>query len=319
MSNRPPHRQEGISRHFNKLSRLTSRLVIGCVFSLGPSSLHATNCSPDSIVVSSQSAIDNFQTWYGPCDTVVGRLKISRGPISLPPEDITNVNGLAGLVSIGELEVYWLNFLTDLDGLSGLETINGDLIVDRVKELTNIDGLSNVSQVAGSIYIGSNPKLTRIEGLSGLAGLASGFLSVYANPQLISLKGLEGFTATTLALNIRMNDSLIDLHGLENITHVGGDLRIRTHANLKSLRGLSNIRSVVGNVTLEENPLLSTCNALFHLLDDVDDELPGPGPGGEGIPDLGQALVITGNAEGCNSRSEVLQSGPPPFFYDGFE
>ena len=52
------------------------------------------------------------------------------------------------------------------------------------------------------------------------------------------------------------------------------------------------------------------CYALAPLLDDVDDALPGPGPGAAGIPDVGGAVTISNNLPGCNSIAQILSPRP---------
>ena len=57
----------------------------------------AQDCAPDDILLGSQSAVDNFQANHGPCDVVAGNLTISG------------------------------NDIQDLDALTGIDVIEGDL------------------------------------------------------------------------------------------------------------------------------------------------------------------------------------------------
>ena len=65
---------------------------------------------------------------------------------------ITQVNGLSNLVTIkGDLKLY-SSQLSDISGLSNLTTIEGDLRVGDGSEgtaLTNLDALSNVTTLGG--------------------------------------------------------------------------------------------------------------------------------------------------------------------------
>lgn len=45
-----------------------------------------------------------------------------------------------------------------MDGLSGLQRVDGDLRIDGNPELTGIDGLMALERVTGDLYIRENPK-----------------------------------------------------------------------------------------------------------------------------------------------------------------
>jgi hypothetical protein len=74
-------------------------------------------CLPDGILFSSQAAIDNFQTNYPDCTEI-------QGNVAIDGEDITNLNGLNGIISIGgQLRIENNPLLIDLTGLENLTSI----------------------------------------------------------------------------------------------------------------------------------------------------------------------------------------------------
>mgnify|MGYP000173614111 CR=1 FL=1 len=80
---------------------------------------------------------------------------------------LADLDGLENLRSAGGLEVSFNSMLVDIDGLSGLQRVEGDLRIDGNPELTGVDGLSALEHVTGDLYIRENPKvpLSQIDAL----------------------------------------------------------------------------------------------------------------------------------------------------------
>ena len=106
-------------------------------------------------------------------------------------------------------------------------------------------------------------------------------------------------------LVIAGNVSLNSLDGLSNITSVDGDLRIVGTA-LQNLDGLSNLTALGKDVKISDNAGLANCVGISALLDDVDNDDPGPGPGSAGIPDVAGSVYFENNRDGCNTLAEIL-------------
>jgi len=84
---------------------------------------------PDGIEFYSQEQIDNFQTNHPSCTEIEGYVVISG-------DNITNLNGLSVLTSIGGyLSIEANDALTSLSGLDNVTTIGGDLSVQRCNQL----------------------------------------------------------------------------------------------------------------------------------------------------------------------------------------
>ncbi|RLD59692.1 MAG: hypothetical protein DRJ05_06040, partial [Bacteroidetes bacterium] len=87
-------------------------------------------CLPDGIEFTTQAQIDNFQTNYPNCTEI-------EGDVTIAGDDITNLNGLSVLTSIG-----------------GALTINGDMGVTN-SNLTSLTGLDNLTSIGGDLKIGT--------------------------------------------------------------------------------------------------------------------------------------------------------------------
>lgn len=333
--------------------------LLTTVLALSPFPALAVNCTPDSITLSSQSEVDDFQADHGPCDQVVGTLTITG-------TSITNLDGLAGLHALGWTEITNTSQLTDISGLSTVFSFNGPFLVENNSLLADLNGLSGMTAIAGgalfirnnlslsdlsglsnltsigaSLAIDNNDMLVNLDALSSLTSVASNISVVY-NDGLTSVTGLSGITGFTASLTIRdnpllssldglggstelnglvidNNDSLTDLDALSGLTSIGNgysSLFIDDNDSLLHLDGLADLVSLDADVEITDNPSLGSCKGLVFLLDQIDDALPGPGPGTAGIPDVNGDVILLANQDSCNSVAAILAQ---LIFRDGFE
>lgn len=370
----------GLSGQADRSCGFKARLSGAIILAILSSPLSAANCTPDSITLSSQSEVDNFQANHGPCDTIVKMLSISGADISdLSPlsgitkgeinsdimiqnnPSLSNLDGLSGLTSFHILWIFDNPALTSISGLSNLGSDSGALLIEGNTSLTNLTGLEGVTSLYGALILGGNQNLsdlsalsnltsvgaslaimnsgslttlddlsalehvgsyigindnnalTSISGLSGVSGF-SGWLSITGNPVLGSLEGLSGITSLE-GLRIRSNPYITNVDNLSGVTAVGSvysTLEIDNNALLENLDGLAALVSLDADLEVIDNPKLSRCAGLAALLDEVDDALPGPGPGVAGIPDINGDVLLSGNLGGCNSVEEILETTPSP-------
>lgn len=102
-------------------------------------SAHAQGCLPVGITFTTQAQIDNFQTNYPGCTKIEGNVTVSGKYIS-------NLNGLSVLTSVGgDLRISENPILISLSALEGLTSIGGDLYIWKTDALTNLTGLDNLT------------------------------------------------------------------------------------------------------------------------------------------------------------------------------
>jgi hypothetical protein len=228
-------------------------LCLGLVLSLTGFS---QSCLPDGITFTTQAQIDSFQVNYPNCTEIEGDVIISGN-------DITNLNGLLVLSSIGGcLVIEWTSSLTSLYGLNNLTSIGGTLIIDKNTALINMVGLNNLVSVGG-IIIKSNQNLNSLIGLENVTTVGED-LYISDNP-ITNLEALENLSFIGGDLTIQDNSSLISLTGLDNLTEIGGDLNIDENESLTSLASLSSINSIGGDLLILRNYELSSLTALNSL------------------------------------------------------
>lgn len=207
----------------------------------------------------SQEEMNNFQTNYPGCTELNGDVIISG-------EDITNLDGLIGLSSIGgSFNIRNNGMLTDISGLVNLLTLGGSLSIDNNVLLATLTGLENLDTVQGSLSVRNNNSLTSLTGLANLKALSGG-LSIYNNIVLTSLSGLENLSHLGGSLSIDNNDQLTNLMGLNGLTSIGSGLQINNNDNLLNFTGLEGLTFIPGSVQIAGNSILSSFAGLNNVI-----------------------------------------------------
>jgi len=238
-------------------------LLIACLLNI--TTTFSQTCLPEGISLVRQSQIDSFNIVYPDCTEIMGDLTLK----SDNPSDIVNVEALTNLTTInGNLEINDNAVLETLTGLENISRINGNLVVFNNAQLRNILGLNSIKIVGGSLSITNNGKLTTLDGLDNL-------LTIGGN------------------LSIRNNDFLIRITSLENLIAINGDLTVWGNSILRTINGLNNIdHSTINSLELRENSELAECatNSICNYLEN------------------GGSNAIGNNAYGCSVFETVLSA-----------
>ena len=188
------------------------------------------------------------------------------------------------------IEDNFSNSITNLNGLSNLFSVGGDLRIQNNNSLTSLEGLDQIETVGGFISFYNNPLLSSLSEIKSITSLGGG-ISVRVNDKLTSLEGLENINSANFLI-VEHNPLLISLEPL-NITFVNGALRITDNINLKSLGGLDKIDKVDGVLDIRSNPQLNMCDQICPLLD------PGVVTG---------TITILGNLGACATKDNLMAS-----------
>ena len=263
------------------------------------------SCLPEGITFTTQEEIDNFQINYPGCTEIEGWVEIGHWEGS----DITNLNGLSGLTSIGSYLMIGYGGpgggpvlsnpnLTNIDGLENLSFVGGHLIIASNHLLSNLSPLNNLIHVDG-LAVEHNNAITTLPDLGNLTAL-SGSLCVRNNPNLDNLSGLENviFIAGNVGIG---NNALTDLSGLSNLISIGESLEIDSTSFLSSLSGIENLTSVGSNLVISDNQSLNNLSG-FESLTSVGDDLRilnnqslNNLSGLESLTSVGEDLIISNN------------------------
>ena len=165
--------------------------------------LAAQSCLPNGITFNTQAQINSFNANYPGCTSIEGPVTIA----PQPSDNITNLNGLTGLVSIGFLGVLGSTQLQDLAGLEGV-AVNGPIYIENNLGLKNLNGLQGSSTIH-HLYIVTNPALTSLTGLENVTTIFDG-IRIFNNPLLADLNGLSNLKTLRHDFFIYGNQSLSD-------------------------------------------------------------------------------------------------------------
>ena len=242
---------------------------------------------------------------------------------------LQNVDGLAGLTSVGgNLRIFDNPALSECTlGLEDLLTdggVGGDTYIRN-----NAPGCNSVCEALGvpgeecsgppQICEGNRLILEQREidnfNCSVLTGNLQLGLKTQNGTGFNNLDGLRVLTEIGGGLTFELVGGLTDFSGLENLVSIGGTLQLFitsfqslegldalttigsvyiTNASLlTNLDGLSSVTSIESFVQLINNSRLGSCSSLADLIRNGD---------------IGGEILLSGNAPGCNSIEEILNS-----------
>ena len=137
----------------------------------------SVSCLPEGFIFSDQLQIDDFSSSNLYCNHILGDIQISG-------DGITNLDGLLGLTSIsGDLIITGNNLLESLSGLINISSVGGDLIVSNNPMLETSTGLENLESIQGDLTIQDNDILTNIGGFNNNC-IITGDLTISGNTSL---------------------------------------------------------------------------------------------------------------------------------------
>jgi hypothetical protein len=208
-----------------------------------------------------QAEIDNYQTNFPGCSQI-------KGNVTIIGDDIT-----------------------DLSGLNGVTSIDGNLYIAGNPDLTSLSGLESLISIGESLFIEENPALTNLSGLDMLTSIGLS-LMIYNNNTLSSLTGLESLSSIGQGLSIFSNNALLNIEGLGSLISLKGNLFIVQNQVLNSLTGLDNINAdSISTLNIAGNNSLSVCD-VRSVCDFIS------------VP-IGY-YNFQDNAIGCNDSTEVI-------------
>ncbi len=193
------------------------------------------SCSIDTILLTSQAAINNFATTYPTCTTP--KYLLIDGAGASPA--ITSLSGLSSITQVvNKLEIKNTSVI-NLTSLNNITSIGDTLHLERNNLMTSI-GLTNLSFL-GSVIIEHLPALTSVAGLcnnihkTGLIKIDSTNLS-----NLTGLHTIDTLTTPNGGLNISFSQ-ITSVAALNNLKYIEGYLRLSNDTLVTNI-GLTNIK-----------------------------------------------------------------------------
>ncbi len=203
-------------------------------------------CPQANVLLTNQNQINNFQEHYPNCTNFSHSIFIS------DPS------------SIESLDNYYP--INNLNGLSHLKTIGGDLIIDDNRALTNLGGLENLKQINGSFIISNNLNLESLCNDGKIIELeAVGEFTVSNNMKLMGSNNNLEITKVKGNVSIDNNNALDNFDGFLSVAEVDGDFTIVDNENLLSFCGINRIRKVGYDIIINNNPNLHSIEGLHKI------------------------------------------------------
>lgn len=145
---------------------------------------------------------------FNQLETVSGFLIFS----SFAMETIEDFNSLT---TLGGLYISETSLL-ELPAFPNITSLDRSLTISSCWEITNISGLSSIQTIGGYLQLADNFKLESLEPLINLS-FVDGYLEIYRNRKLTTLNGLDNLTAINGRFSIGLNNLLTDISGIRNI------------------------------------------------------------------------------------------------------
>lgn len=160
------------------------------------------SCPENDVTLTTQAEVDQFLVDYPFCAIIPGTLTIN----DAGTDPIINLDGLQNVQTVYGLTIQNTS-LTDFSGLDDLVTISGNVVIDNISG-DNINFLSGITMIEGNLVIQNNTALINLTALNTLTHL-DGSLEIKNNDALTTLSGLENIISNTITnLVIENNDNL---------------------------------------------------------------------------------------------------------------
>ena len=217
--------------------------------------LAQAQCPPGDVSLSTQDEVNAFPPG---CTNLTRELVITG-------ENITNLNGLKNLQTVGRLQIADNPRLTSIAALTALTSVGETVAIFNNAVLTSLNGLNQLQTVGrGTVLIADNPRLTSIAALTALTSVGDD-VDIDNNAVLTSLQGLNKLQTVGGTLLIADNLRLTSIAALTALTSVGDDVDIDNNAVLTSLQGLNQLQTVNRSLRIANNPQLTSIAALTAL------------------------------------------------------
>lgn len=261
---------------------MKNSILLYAIFCILNIELNAQSCLAGGAYLNTQEQVNNFSADNPGCQVIEGNVYIGT--------NIQNLQGLSAIREIqGDLFISQTSQLTSLAGLEQLEVIHGAVRIQNNSALISLEALSELTAIKGDyFYISDNPLLQNLEGLNSLDTVA-GIFHINDLAGLKHLTGLESVSYIGDRLNIFRCDSLLSLNGLQGLREVGA-LDITDNPVLTSVQSLDHPLQINASLVVTDNPELSECNIEAFC---------------EYLIDPPSFVVFRDNGNECSSREQV--------------
>ncbi|MFN0013179.1 MAG: hypothetical protein ACKVU2_01410 [Saprospiraceae bacterium] len=179
--------------------------------------------------------------------------------------DLLNLNGLNELLSAHSIYIQSGLNLQNLSGLDKLKTLSGNLEISFLDAITEIGGLNKLETIGGYLQIRSNNNMQAINGFQALKSVGA-HLVISQNPYLINFDAFERLQTVQDSLDISENLRLKQVDGFDALESVGGSLLITVNPSLKQILPMDSLRTTGRNLVIGGNRQLTDIGSFDALV-----------------------------------------------------
>lgn len=280
----------------NALSKIIVLIILSFLQSCIVEPCDQCGTANQEIELNSQQQVDSFKYTLPPdCTNFIGKLKIFGSIQNLHSLDflkelgeieilLTQLKDLEGLHNLTRIErnisVTVQSNLTNLNHLSSLKSVGGDVYLSRLKIIKDISGFKQLTTINGNLIISASDSLQYISGFNKLREIG-GQLIIYDNYNLLEISGCNQLDTIDYLL-LHGNSSLQNFDGLKMLRTIRSDLIVEGNSKLENLTFLSALNFIGEGISIQNNEMLSNFEGL------------------EKINKLGEALLIKNNPKLLN-------------------
>lgn len=190
--------------------------------------------------------------------------------------------------------------IRNLEGLSSLESVSGDILIKNNVALYNLNGLTSISTIKGDLSIDTNYNITSLGDFENLVQIG-GTLNIINNQQLKKIDRFSSLKKIWGTINLSNNKKLINIDGLSKTSVVFDRVIIEDNPKLKNLDGLSGIWGIYSSLTIKGNTGLENACGVLHLLEGSRFDYRAPSLGASGY-------IIENNGPIYSSKTAIIES-----------
>jgi hypothetical protein len=213
----------------------------------------------------SQNDVDNFSLAFPGCHSTESVTLLG---------NINNLNGLSVLTTItGNLEIRSNSTLVSLAGLEGLNSVGGDLRIYDNPLITNLTGLDNLTFIGGSLELSRNTSLSTCnnEWFCDLLQNTGGVVEIFSNASgcqsVIDVAyACGGIPCLTHGNYVFYSQNDVDNFSMAfpDCSELAGSVTI-SGADINNLHGLNILSSIDSNLIIGISTSLKNLNGLGNL------------------------------------------------------
>lgn len=200
----------------NYLGLFFKALCMMCILFAHTSSAQCPD-QDDEIYLKSQAEVDAFLVNNPNC-TYIYELELAG--------DINDLSGFSSLNTVSYLYLYDCPNLTDLSGLSNIDSVYGNLGFYNTEGFTNACGLESLVFIGNDLRFEGTVSIENLEGLENVIYIGDD-ITIEDNGSLENLNGIQNATLNEGSyINIDNNPMLTNCCGIQNIVNNTADVNL---------------------------------------------------------------------------------------------